>query len=103
MSDAEDRARWAYEISERSMSDAPLMIVADTYKAAQLYAREHELGPEGSAWRYVYDPRQVQGYRGGQWVRIRTGDRLSFAQLRGRLDAMEILMMAGFTHVEDEE
>lgn len=80
----------------------PLMIVADTYQAAWLYAREHDLGPEGRGWRYVCSPMQVRGYRGGQWVRIRTSDRLPLSAITDRVDAIEVLRMAGFTHVEDE-
>lgn len=80
----------------------PLMIVADTYQAARLYAREHDLGPENRGWRYVYSPMQVRGYRGGQYVRIWSDDSLPSAALADRWDAIQVLRMAEFTHVEDE-
>lgn len=78
----------------------PLMIVADTYQQAYLYAREHELGPEGRGWRYACSPEQVRGYRGGQYVRVTRGT-LSVREMRDRWDAIEVLRMHGFTHVED--
>lgn len=81
----------------------PLMIVADTYKLAHLYAREHDLGPEGRRWKYISSPIQVRGYRGGRYVNIRSADAaLSQRGITDRVHAVDALKMAGFTHVEDE-
>lgn len=79
----------------------PLMIVADTYQTARLYAREHELGREDQGWRYVWSPQQVRGRRGGQYVRIWSDDFLPSVALADRWDTIQALRMAGFTHVED--
>lgn len=80
----------------------PRMIVADTYQLAHHYAREHELGPEGRRWKYISDPRQVCGYRDGHYVTIwGAAGALSPREASARLDAIQALRMAGFTHVED--
>lgn len=52
----------------------PLLIVADAYHQAYMYAREHDLGPEHTGWRYIHTVDQVQGERGmrGRYVNIST-------------------------------
>lgn len=80
--------------------EPPLLIVADTYQAAVLYAREHDLGPERRGWRYVSRIHDVQGRRPpGKWTRVRTGDAQG-RHLQDLLEASDFLRAHGFEFVE---
>ena len=76
----------------------PLLIVADTYAQACLYARETERGRD---WRYVRTPRDVHGRHGGEYVLLTIpGHPLSLDEIDNRLRVLETLHIAGFANID---
>ena len=79
----------------------PLFVIADTYRDAVLYAREHDLGPERhEVWRYLRDLPMAMGRRDGRFVDLCRGactDREREEQDRIRRQ----LHMAGFEEVTE--
>lgn len=81
------------------MTEQPLLILADTYKQACLYAVEHDLGPESARrWRYVRGPQDVHGRRGGKYVHLGIPEPHEPAM---RWDAYDTLQRNGFTPIEE--
>jgi hypothetical protein len=71
----------------------PILVIADTYKGAQLHAQEDELGREGRDWIYVHDLRQVLGRSGGRYVVYSWGECPSWEK---RYEILMRLRMCGF-------
>lgn len=79
----------------------PLLIVADDYRMAVNYAREHDLGPEGRhRWLFVTEPQQVTGRQGGRYIVLSSlvGNRRA-GWLHRRNKVLAALRMAGFTEL----
>lgn len=78
---------------------APLLVIADNYQQACDYAREHGLGREGRAWRYVTGPRWAYGYHGpGHYVALTIpGGPTTHVERVARHDALAYLRAHGFT------
>jgi hypothetical protein len=77
-----------------------LIIVADNYRDAMLYAREHDLGPERRRWRFACDIFDVRGMSPCRYVVLTRGE-LSGSALRDRLELEQHLRAFGFQCVEE--
>ena len=75
----------------------PLLIVADNYRLAWQYARDHDLGPERRGWRYVSEPSQVLGMAGGRYVTVSTGA-AEGQDLQRLIEVERALRMRGFKY-----
>lgn len=77
------------------MTEQPLFVIADNYRLALHYAREHDLGREGGAWRFVREWHQVRGWGPGRFVRVTIGEAPGF--VLAEHDAIaEYLRLRGF-------
>jgi len=80
----------------------PLLILADTYKQAQAYAWDHDLGREGRAWVYIREPYKLYGQRDGKYILLTIpGHHRSPREIQERLKMLDILRTHGFTSVEE--
>lgn len=76
----------------------PLLIVADDYHLACRYARQHDLGGEGTSWRYVYNVEHIQGAdTPGRYVTLSTG-KLRGRELQVRVELGQYLRATGWTY-----
>jgi hypothetical protein len=82
---------------DAAVTDQPLLIIADNHRAAWNYAREHDLGPERRAWRYVSHVRDVQGLKPGTYVTLSTGEATG-KDLEERIEVGQYLRAVGFTY-----
>jgi hypothetical protein len=84
----------------------PLLIFADSYALAQIWAREHgypawwDSVPVGGApWEYVYAESQVRGRKGGEFVDLTTAQ-AGVPVLQMTIAATKYLASAGFTELK---
>ena len=77
----------------------PLLIVADTYAQACLYARE--TGRERSDWRLIRTPTDIRGRRDGDYVLLTIpGRRPPLSEIDNRLRILVALHAAGFGNID---
>lgn len=78
-------------------SDQIMLIVADNYRLAQLFAHEHNLGREGRSWRYVDHVDKIRGIRNGRYTTISTGA-VQGRDLQDRIEVGQYLRALGFEY-----
>jgi hypothetical protein len=80
--------------------DGPVLILADNYRLARDYARDHDLGREGHGWRYVHDGQGIRGRSGpGRYVIVTIGA-ATWRQLDERSAMIRYLDSHGFELVD---
>lgn len=77
------------------MPTGPLLIVADAYHQAYMYARKHDLGPEHTGWCYIYSLDQAQGLWGGHYVNV-SSNTTTVRDIQRRDEVAEYLRAHGF-------